>query len=1085
MRYAGQRVLLLLLLWLATPAAGQDLWPPVAEADREADHYAGRGLPFFYSHFAPQDYQAHPQNWSVVQDPRGVIYVANYDGILEYDGATWRYIRTTTNTIVRSLAVGANGTVYAGTQGDFGRLVPDSTGTVVYRSLVDQLAPEERNFADVWGTHVTDEAVYFQTSHQVFRWNGTAMRVWHSPAGFHTSFTVNGRFYVREKGVGLLEASGDSLRLAPEGGRFADRRIFAMMPLDDRRMLIATREEGLFRYDGRHVERFATEADAYLQQYRLYHGAALPGGYLALATLDGGGLVLLDRHGRLVQILTEAAGLPDGWINYVYADAQGGLWLALNNKGVMRLDVPASLTQFDHRRGLEGIIYNIARYQERLYVATSAGLYVEVGRTDGSRLAPAFEKVDGIPPAYYLLEYGGGLLVAADGGVFDVSRKNRGRVAQEKTFTLYASRKHPGEIYLGMKDGLAVLKQEGTQWAGHRLGGVGEEIYSMAEDEAGMLWITTRSRSIYRLNLADAERGASRVTRVDLKKPPAEGDIWALTVGGEVAFASERGLFRMNPHTASLYRDTTLSRATVQDTLLASTEDPAGNIWMVYADRVDRVRKVEGAYVHEAPAVLRFPKWRAPARAYVEGDGVVWLSSGSVLYRYEPDGPASRRYETDAPVLIRRISTLDTGKLIFGGTFASEAGAASMQQDEAAWPELSIQENALRFEFAAPSYNNPEESVYQYFLEGHDEGWSDWTHEASKQYANLWEGTYRFRVRARNAQGHLLPEGHFSFRVLPPWYRTWWAYSFYLVGLLGLGVFYRRYRRMVTENKRAQAQAEELARERVLNERLHQVNQRLHEVNETLKQADRLKDELLANTSHELRTPLTAILGFTAILKEEVGGTEHAEFIEFIEENGQRLLHTLEAMLELASLRAGTMEVSCERVDVNRSVARVSRLVTAQAAKKGLTMTTEAPEEPVYAWMDAKCFECILNNLVGNAVKFTEQGGVTIQVVPEDDRVVVHVRDTGIGIEPDFLPHLFDEFRQESSGLTRSHEGSGLGLAVTAQLVNLMHGEIRVASEKGEGSTFTVIFPAHAPSSDPIAASLHGEGMTIPLPLSR
>ena len=176
MRLAGSHlVLLTLLLWplvtRAQPLPAQQEVPATAQAphslmDEEV------GLPFFFEHFTPQEYRQHHQNWAVVQDPRGVIYVANYDGILEYDGASWRLIETPTKTIVRSLDVDAEGRIYAGVQGDFGYLQPDTTGILRFVSLRAQVDPAHRDFWDVWRTYVTGEGVYFQSSYRLFRWDG-------------------------------------------------------------------------------------------------------------------------------------------------------------------------------------------------------------------------------------------------------------------------------------------------------------------------------------------------------------------------------------------------------------------------------------------------------------------------------------------------------------------------------------------------------------------------------------------------------------------------------------------------------------------------------------------------------------------------------------------------------------------------------------------------------------------------------------------------------------------------------------------------------------------------------------------------
>jgi signal transduction histidine kinase len=139
------------------------------------------------------------------------------------------------------------------------------------------------------------------------------------------------------------------------------------------------------------------------------------------------------------------------------------------------------------------------------------------------------------------------------------------------------------------------------------------------------------------------------------------------------------------------------------------------------------------------------------------------------------------------------------------------------------------------------------------------------------------------------------------------------------------------------------------------------------------------------------------------------------------------------------------------------------------------------PRIPVHAWLDARCLDGILHNLVGNAVKFTEAGRIRVRVGQEGGRVFVEVQDTGIGIDEHFLPHLFDEFKQESTGLARSHEGSGLGLAVTYRLVKLMNGDITVQSTKGEGSVFTVSFPVYVPQSAPASGEAGGDGMTAPV----
>jgi CheY-like chemotaxis protein/two-component sensor histidine kinase len=213
--------------------------------------------------------------------------------------------------------------------------------------------------------------------------------------------------------------------------------------------------------------------------------------------------------------------------------------------------------------------------------------------------------------------------------------------------------------------------------------------------------------------------------------------------------------------------------------------------------------------------------------------------------------------------------------------------------------------------------------------------------------------------------------------------------------------------------------------------------------------------------SHEIRTPLTTVIGYAGVLAEEA--TErHQEFAEFIRNSGERLMETLNSVLSLAQLEASGVEIQLNVLSVTEEAREIVELFHPLANEKNLDLRFVTPlddvEEPM-AHLDRGALSSVLQNLIGNAIKFTEQGEVTVRIDPDEETVRIHVEDTGIGIDADFLPHLFDEFMQESTGVRRSHEGSGLGLAITKRLVDLMNGDIQVESTKGEGTAFVVSFP--------------------------
>ncbi len=216
-----------------------------------------------------------------------------------------------------------------------------------------------------------------------------------------------------------------------------------------------------------------------------------------------------------------------------------------------------------------------------------------------------------------------------------------------------------------------------------------------------------------------------------------------------------------------------------------------------------------------------------------------------------------------------------------------------------------------------------------------------------------------------------------------------------------------------------------------------------------------LKTALLNNVSHELRTPLTSIIGFAQIMTDEVA-EEHREFAYLIEENGRRLLHTLNSILDLAQLNAGHQRARPEPFDAAAEVREIMRGLEPLALQKGLCLVTRMTEDELFCETDRTFLGRILTNLIGNAIKFTEVGEVAVTLEADEARLTLTVQDTGIGISEGFMPHLFEEFRQESASTNRSYEGNGLGLALTKHLVELMGGSITVKSRRCHGTTFIV-----------------------------
>ncbi|MCS3697139.1 ATP-binding protein [Salinibacter ruber] len=226
-------------------------------------------------------------------------------------------------------------------------------------------------------------------------------------------------------------------------------------------------------------------------------------------------------------------------------------------------------------------------------------------------------------------------------------------------------------------------------------------------------------------------------------------------------------------------------------------------------------------------------------------------------------------------------------------------------------------------------------------------------------------------------------------------------------------------------------------------------------------EAARLKSAFLANMSHEIRTPLTSIIGFAEALGDEVGdgNGNTGRFAGLIERSGRRLLDTLDGVLNLSKLEAGQMGLETEPVDLVTKARRAAEELRPQATEKGLGLTVDTSRPEVWARADAGSVQIVLQNLVSNAIKYTEEGGVYVRVFRENGWAVLEVEDTGIGMDPALADDLFKPFRQASEGLGRAYEGSGVGLAVTQKATEEMGGQVDVETEAGAGSCFTVRLP--------------------------
>jgi PAS domain S-box-containing protein len=274
----------------------------------------------------------------------------------------------------------------------------------------------------------------------------------------------------------------------------------------------------------------------------------------------------------------------------------------------------------------------------------------------------------------------------------------------------------------------------------------------------------------------------------------------------------------------------------------------------------------------------------------------------------------------------------------------------------------------------------------------------------------------------------------------------------------------------ITDRK---ATEDELAQHREhLEDLVEERTQELERANADLTRATEAKSQFLANMSHELRTPLNSIIGFTGIMLQGMAGPlneEQEKQLGMVHRSGRYLLSLINDVLDLSRIEAGRIRVEIESFDMRDALSAVEQTLAPLAREKGLGLAFEAPEGAVPVLSDRGKIQQILLNLGGNAIKFTQEGGVTFHVEARPDEVVVTVSDTGVGITGDEQAHIFDEFHQIARAAGDKTQGSGLGLTICRRLARVLGGDVTVSSAPGLGSTFTLSIPTTVPGGSGIA----------------
>lgn len=1004
---------------------------------------------------------AHNTVRSIAEDSAGNIWFGtNGGGISRYDGKGFETFTTEhglTHNMIRALMEDHEGNLWIGTEGGGASRYDGKTFTTF--STAHGLP-----HTTVWC--ITEDSLgnlWFGTGGGLSRFDGSGFTTFSERQGLADEIVRSivedkqGQLWIGTNG-GVSVYDGHKFRnITTAQGLIHD--MIRCVAEDKRGNLWFGTEGGLSRYDGTSFVNLTTRQG--LRNNAIRTITEDKSGNLWFGT-EGGGVSRYE--GTNITTYTTAQGLAFDIIRCIVEDDSGNMWFATQGGGVSRYD-GQNFTTFTTAQGLiSDEVWSMAKDRSKhLWFGTaSSGL----------------SRFDGLTFTSYTTEHGlasnsvraitedrnGNLWFGTEGG--GVSRYDG------KHFTTFST-----------KDGLA-----------HN------DVRSIAEDRKGNLWFSTNGGGICKFD------GRSFTSYTKAQGLPSNV-VWSIEedVSGNLWFGTGSGACRFDGKSFLTF---TTVQGLADDVVYDIAEDDQGVLWFGTNAGISGLKfkspaagmnesKIEGAgslSVNNEVLSTMIPVWDIysirtgyPVKsinlnamcisrmglplAEDKSVGVIWSGCGdNKLIRFDPAGKMINankpqvfvqaikiagtkinwyglgKWEKDSTILAQQEA------MIFGRLLPpAERDVIQKKLRDVSFDTLSeihhlprnlvlpYRHNQVSFDFGVIETGRNFLVRYQYILEGYDKGWSPVTEKTSVTYGNILEGSYEFKLKSRSPEGVWSDPVVYSFVVLPPWWRSWWAYSTYALAFAAMVWVARK---------------QVIKRERLNNE----VKLKKLEADK-YQELDSLKSRFFANISHEFRTPLTLLL--LPLEKRELQASTPEEREEFgiMRRNASKLLNLVNQLLDLSRIEAGSLKLKTIHGNLNSFISTISSQFSSMAQSRKIHFEI-IPIAQVDAWFDPDKLEKIISNLLSNAFKFTPSGGsISVIISTDKDHAKVEISDSGMGIPPEKVDRIFDRFYQVDDSSQREFEGSGIGLSLVKELVELHHGTITVDSKPGQGSCFTLRIP--------------------------
>lgn len=780
--------------------------------------------------YSPKIYQSHQQIWSITQGKNQLMYFGNHKELIVFDGVSWQKIQTPNNQLVHALATDQNGIIYLGLGSDFGYLSINKLGQPQYISLLPKLPKSTlHQFTTIIKIHATNEGVYFTSNEKIFRYrNGRFDKIWTAEKNtlFHSTYYFNDEFYVIKQQKGLYKLQKDNFILVRSFRRKRMPEIYAIIPYSKTKTLVFERHTGIWLYNNqtRQATAFNKTLNKLLGKYFVTSVCKLPNQHFALGTAHQG-ILIIDAHGNVKHLLTKQQGLISNDISALYYTGEN-LWAA-SAFGIIQVIIHSPIHLHDQTTGYQNISRELISYRGKVYISNDQGVFVN---SSGK-----FNKVMGVNGAsskFHLFPVPNSsqvkLLVANIHGVYAIEDSLATRVIPEKNVSLiYSEPTHPQRLYLGFKKGLGIWKYKQGNWIAQtkRFPQFIANITSMGIDQQDRIWFTTSYQGVGFLKNKE-------ITLLDTLFGIRSHALPSLfTYQKKIYFKTENGICVYDEQTKHFKINHTFEKLLGYQGQIAQVlydshfrywviQDVQTQKWIPFIQQEDKTFIRDSLSLKIVERVSNFMDIM-----FVDTQGHYWAYTPSLqLFNYSAHRKPVTRISFQA--LLRKVRT-SNDSILFGGFNPPKPS------------KLSFRHNSITFNYASSYFVYPEHTLYSFQLVGYDQKWSKWSSETKKEYTNLPEGQYTFKVKAKNIYDAESTIAIYYFKIFPPWYHTWWAYTILsaLIFISILGIIkvytYRLNRQKIVLERKVQVRTIEISEK----------NKEIISQNEELKQQ---QDEIMA-----------------------------------------------------------------------------------------------------------------------------------------------------------------------------------------------------------------------------------------------